>query len=262
MTMNAAVRDVLAAHDGVITRREALEAGLSSSAIGRLVAGGRWRAVAGGVYMATDRAMTDRSRLRLACEAVGDRAVLGGLASMWWQGAAERAPQRVVVVAPRGRRGRVVVGTVILQRELHPEDIATRGGLRVMALPFAAVEAAANEGAVDAFDRALLRRQIDLADAVAAHERYPGRRGAGAAERILAAASGGARSEAERITHQLLRRARIHGWAANVEVSGYVGDIVFREAKVIVEIDGFAFHTDPGAFQRDRERRNALMAAG
>lgn len=262
MIVDANVRGLLATQDGVITRRQALDAGLSSSAIGRLVSRGEWNAPAGGVYVATDRATTDRARLRIAGAAAGPGAVVCGLASLWWQKCADRPPKTVVVIAPPGRRGRTVAGTLLVHRELHPIDVVKRDGLSVMALPLAVIEAAATEDAIRELDRALLRRKVSLDDVVAAHERYPGRRGATAAGRLLAAAAGGARSEAERSTHRLLRRARITGWTANTDVGGYVGDIVFAGARVIVEIDGFAFHTDPAAFQRDRERRNALVAAG
>jgi hypothetical protein len=98
-----------------------------------------------------------------------------------------------------------------VHRDLHEVDSVERHGLRVVALPLALVEAAAVEDSVDVLDRALVRNQVFLADVVAAHERYPGRRGATAAGRIVAAAAGGARSEAERIAHRLLRRASIAG---------------------------------------------------
>ncbi len=38
--------------------------------------------------------------------------------------------------------------------------------------------------------------------------------------------------------------------------------MVFRREKVIVEIDGWAYHRDLRAFLRDARRQNALMAAG
>lgn len=36
----------------------------------------------------------------------------------------------------------------------------------------------------------------------------------------------------------------------------------FDDARLIVEIDGFAFHSAGADFQRDRTRQNALVAAG
>jgi very-short-patch-repair endonuclease len=262
MVVNSTVRELLAAHDGVITRAQAMTAGLSSSAIGRLRSSGEWRAVATGVYVAGDHAVTDRARMRIACSSVGPGAALGGLASVWWQGKVDRPPTRPMVVAPRGRQGRAVSGATVVHRDLHDTDLVERHRLRVVALPLALLEAATVEDSLDVLDRALVRKQVSLEDVVAAHERYPGRRGATAAGRILAAAAGGARSEAERLLHRLMRRSSIGGWDANGDAAGYVCDVVFEAARVVVEVDGFAFHTDPDAFQRDREKRNVLVAAG
>ena len=39
-------------------------------------------------------------------------------------------------------------------------------------------------------------------------------------------------------------------------------DFLFREARLVVETDGFAYHRDSGAFQADRRRHNALLCAG
>ena len=262
MSVNATVRELLAAHDGVITRAEAMSAGLSSSAIGRLRTSGEWRAVATGVYIAGDHAVTDRARMRIACSSVGPGASLGGLASVWWHRKSDRPPSRPMVIAPRGRQGRLVPGAKIVHRDLHDMDVVELHGLRVVALPLALLEAAAVEDSVDVLDRALVRKQVSLDDVAGAHQRYPGRRGATAAGRILSAALGGARSEAERLLHRLMRRSSIGGWDANVDASGFICDVVFETARVVVEVDGFAFHTDPQAFRRDREKRNALVAAG
>ncbi|MGU3292004.1 type IV toxin-antitoxin system AbiEi family antitoxin domain-containing protein [Williamsia sp. M5A3_1d] len=60
--MQPAIRRILAHQDGVITRRAALEAGLSSSAIGRLIDSDTWSRAGNGVYVATDRPFGDRAR--------------------------------------------------------------------------------------------------------------------------------------------------------------------------------------------------------
>ena len=79
---------------------------------------------------------------------------------------------------------------------------------------------------------------------------------------MLDAASGGARSEAERLVVQLLRGARITGWRANYPVGPYIVDIAFPEHRVAIEIDGWAFHSDHYAFQSDRARQNKLALGG
>ena len=40
------------------------------------------------------------------------------------------------------------------------------------------------------------------------------------------------------------------------------GDLVFDAARLVVELDGWAYHTDPDRFQRDRARQNRIVAAG
>jgi very-short-patch-repair endonuclease len=44
-------------------------------------------------------------------------------------------------------------------------------------------------------------------------------------------------------------------------VAGYEVDALFREERVIVELDGFAYHRDRVSFESDRERDAATLAA-
>jgi len=99
------------------------------------------------------------------------------------------------------------------------------------------------------------------------HTRTAGRRGAVLGADLIALAGGGARSWAERALHDGLDRAGITGWSANTEIvlPGYgraLGDVVFEEEKVIVEVDGWAYHRDLRAFLVDGPRQSALVAAG
>ncbi len=48
----------------------------------------------------------------------------------------------------------------------------------------------------------------------------------------------------------------------NVRRHGYELDFLWPDAGVAVEIDGFAFHGDREAFERDRHRDAQLLAAG
>jgi very-short-patch-repair endonuclease len=45
-------------------------------------------------------------------------------------------------------------------------------------------------------------------------------------------------------------------------VSGYEVDFVWPNERLIVEVDGFAFHSTRAAFERDRARDRTLHAAG
>ena len=79
----------------------------------------------------------------------------------------------------------------------------------------------------------------------------------------------GERSAAERRADRACcGSAGITGWTANVRdprrdrVSIGVADVVFAEARLVVEVDGLAYHVTPDRFQRDRHRQNRLIAAG
>lgn len=43
---------------------------------------------------------------------------------------------------------------------------------------------------------------------------------------------------------------------------GYEVDMLWRAEKLVVEVDGHAFHSHRAAFERDRARDQALVAAG
>ena len=95
----------------------------------------------------------------------------------------------------------------------------------------------------------------------------PGRHGNSALLTLLHRTAGGALSEAERLFHAVLRRAGLTGWVANaaVRVQGRtvaVVDVLFEQARVIVEVDGWGAHGDRESFERDRRRQNALVTAG
>lgn len=108
---------------------------------------------------------------------------------------------------------------------------------------------------------ALARRLTD-ADRIAAlivrHPKGPGVRALRAMlERGRPALT---RSEAEERFLALLRKARLEPPEVNVLVAGFEVDFLWRSEGLVTEIDGFAFHSSPHAFERDR-RRDAVLAA-
>ncbi|WNG84841.1 type IV toxin-antitoxin system AbiEi family antitoxin domain-containing protein [Mycobacterium sp. ITM-2016-00316] len=254
--------DLLRDHDGVITLAQARRAGLSQDDVDYRVHTGQWRRCSRGVYFADDRQFTENARMRAGVWAYGDQAAASGMAAAWWQQLTQYPPELVEVTVPRDRRLQQQPGTRLRRRDLDPAEVVERDGLRVTALPLTVVEAAVRRGGGAKLMDSALQRHVYLPALWKAHLNNKGRHGAPAARRLLRAAEDGTRSAAERLLATLLRQAGITGWKANHRVAGYKVDYAFPDAKLILEVDGWAFHSDADVFNHDRVRQNALILAG
>jgi very-short-patch-repair endonuclease len=188
-------------------------------------------------------------------------------AAYLWQMIEEHSgPIRIAV----DRRTRIadVPGVQIFRRDLDAQSRSTRFGLPVVVRPQAILDHAATlppSRAAAAIDRALQRGWLgpqDLAERLARP-----RRGNPVLRRIAAGLLAGAEAESERLLHRLLSKHRIGGWLPNypVVVAGVVRarlDAAFVEHHLAIEVDGYAYHSKDGAFQRDRTRQNMLMLLG
>ena len=70
------------------------------------------------------------------------------------------------------------------------------------------------------------------------------------------------RSEAERRLLQLIRQAGLPTPETNARIAGYEVDLLWRRERLVVEVDGWQFHGHRLAFERDRDKEQALVAAG
>ena len=61
---------------------------------------------------------------------------------------------------------------------------------------------------------------------------------------------------------RLLRRARVTGFEANARTHGYEVDFLWREQRLVLEVDGYAFHSSRRSFELDRRRDQVMAAAG
>jgi very-short-patch-repair endonuclease len=94
--------------------------------------------------------------------------------------------------------------------------------------------------------------------------RSGGHRGVGALAAAVAACDEPrfTRSRAERRLLELVRRARLPEPAANARVGRLEVDALWPAQRLVVEVDGWRFHSSRAAFERDRERDAELQAAG
>lgn len=248
--------------DGVITRAQAVAAGMSSSGVNRRLASGEWQRLECGVYLRADRAQTPRVRLRSAVYGAGPRTVAHGPSAAWWHGLLDRAPHRHSVSIPRSLAVRNRPGVCLRRRDLHSADVTTYRHLPVTAVPLTVLEAAVDLPNGSVFLDRALQRSTTLPVLEAAHRRNLGRHGSAAATRLLSVAAEGGASEAERMLHRLLRREGVTGWKVHVVSCGYEIDVAFIRQRVAIEVDGWAWHRDAARFNSDVDRQNVLVNAG
>ena len=268
--LRARLAATLRRQDGVIGLQQARDLGISTAAIRQRVAAKTWVACGPRVFQAVDHDITPKSTIIAAMLSIGDHATLVDVSAAWWWRMHETAPAPVQIAVDPPHQPRARTGVHVRRVAVAADDRTVVQGVAVIKKAPTVLGAAVRLGLHDGaqlMDRALQRERVTLEQLHAAHVRASGREGAPAAHRLLALAAGGARSEAERIAHDVMRAAAIRGWAANVPIilPGFgraVGDVVFPAEKVVVEIDGWAYHRDLRAFMLDGPRQSALVAAG
>lgn len=245
--------------DGVIATRDHPEL---RGAIEWRVRTGELTAVLPGVYAPAGTAELAVTRIAPVRRWDPD-AILTHQAAAWvsfWP----TVPVPVVHCAVRHERaGRT--GFRFSQGRIPPELVAELAGVRLTTPALTALDLCEELGGA-AIDRALLARATTLDLMHEALALTAGRRGNGRRRQLLLDSRDEPWSEAERDFHQLLRTAGITGWKANrsVVVNGIeiFPDVLFRQLRLIIEIDGREFHTDAEVFESDRARQNLLVLDG
>jgi very-short-patch-repair endonuclease len=116
----------------------------------------------------------------------------------------------------------------------------------------------------DAVAEARANRLVRGRELEAALKRAGRRRGAARMRAFLRSEQGPAftRSKGERTMRRLLRAARLPMPQVNARFAGYEIDFLWAAERVIVEVDGYDFHSHRRAFERDRRKDMALRDAG
>lgn len=202
-----------------------------------------------------------------ACLACGPAAVVShrSAAVLWQLLQAPAAPATVDVIIPAGVRRRP--GIRIHRRSTLRSDEVTRLEGIPITTPARTLYDLAGSVAPRDLERALaqaLARGVTRPNQIRSLLRHhAGRSGEPELRALL---EGGrpalTRSEAEDRFLSLIRKAQLGAPATNVEAAGHEVDFLWRTERLVVEIDGFAFHSSPGAFERDRRRDAMLAAAG
>lgn len=256
------VEELLRRQAGVISRAQATGAGLSIRTVQRRVASGAWSEIRPGVYLVGGHRLTDEVRVRSAWLWAGPASLVAGPAAAYWHGLPVRPPPSVDLAVPTGFRRRVPPGIRARRRDVPGADRSALRGIGVTGLGLTVLDTVAVlPDAATFLDRAL-QRHLSFAELYAAYCRAAGTRGMARAGGLLVVAADRADSGLERRLVRLLRAAGVDGFVRGLVFDGREIDIAFPQARLAVEIDGWAWHSDTARFRADRIKGNDLVAAG
>ena len=267
-TPDQVIRSLAARQHGVVSRAQLVGAGVSPRIIEHRLSKGYLEPLHRGVYRAGP-APARREREMAAVLACGPEAVLShASAGVEWKLLPRVSPSDPVEVSTRVAYRQPGPG-IRLHRvsTLTPNETTILDGVPITT-PARTILDLASFLKPQALEGALARAERrSLVDRDGISHLLAGRRwlrGAPALRAILARGSAPAftRSEAEDRFLQLIRRAHLPAPETNWIVEGYEVDFVWRSGRLVAEVDGFEFHSSRAAFEGDRERDAALMAAG
>lgn len=248
---------------GVISRARCLEAGLSPRAVRYRLKIGRLQPVHLGVYGVGHAPTSPIARAMAAVLACGPGAVLShrSAAALWGIEARWLPPLDVTAASKHRIRGirlhrsRTLTPTQITKREGIPVTNPARTVLDLAeALDDAALARAVNE--------AQIKCRVSLAELSHLLDAAPGRRGAARLKPLIAPATAPTRSAFEDAFLAFAERHGLPRPEVNQQIAAHEVDMLWPAERVVVELDGFAFHRHRGPFERDRDRDADLVAAG
>jgi hypothetical protein len=261
------IRTTAEGQDGLINSAQLAAAGLGPRDIEYRLKVGRLTTVHRGVYAVGHSAITRQARLRAAMMIAPDIALRLYSAGEWWEFISPRTGN-VHIVCPRciRRPGIVAVRQALPADELETPD----DGVLLTSVSRTLFDLAA-EGR-DTFESALrkaeFRNLTSLLSVPDLLERYPRARGAATIREVF-----GARlylkpveSWLEELFLPFLASRGIEIPETNVTLDVDGGrhrvDCLWREERLIVELDGRDSHARELAFESDRNRDGDLLAAG
>ncbi len=188
----------------------------------------------------------------LAC---GSNAVLSHRSALALWGLTKKWPVRYEVIAGTDRRR---AGVVVHQsRTLTPTDTTTQLGIPVTTPARTLYDCAATLTDRTIND-ALLSPYLTRHQLAELLQRLPSKR----LEAFVSTDDGPTRSQFEDAFKEFCETHGLPRPRINVEVAGYEVDALFPTHKLIVELDGYRYHSTRQAFERDRERDAVTLSAG
>lgn len=262
-----------AAQWGVFHRDQALELGLSTDSIYRLVAAGEWSRIFTRTFSASPDISSWEQLAMAACLwAPGTAASHRCAAALWELDGVAPGAVEILRFAKKAAPGR----GVIAHSTSTPFSIHRRHGIPVTSAARTLIDVASvlDADRVElAFESALRRRiiSIDQLRRTLDHEGGRGRPGTELLSTILARHVPGSAATESYLESKVLRLLRRHGFpqpttqhAVHDDRGAFIAriDFAYPESMVGIEADGYRWHSGREAWSRDRTRLTKLMSLG
>ncbi|BAK33225.1 hypothetical protein MLP_02110 [Microlunatus phosphovorus NM-1] len=236
------------------------------------VESGDWIRALPGVYRLATVPPTPEQSMRV-CALWLDNGVLTGVGAAWWWELEADPPQRWEFQVTNATRRTIQDGVQVLRRWIDPADVTTYRGVPIVSKPLATLRAAVTlergrrGHGVRLIDRSKQTKAVTEEELELAFRRNRGTWGTTAMRRLLERTGDSAHSNLERLGVKLLKEAGITGFAVNCWVRLATGrrlelDIAFKDRKIVIELDGFRYHSSAESRAIDLDRQNALIQDG
>lgn len=256
---------------GLFSRSQARAAGVGPREIARRLRVGRWRRLDFGVYEEVGRAGRDGDPVVRGQLRAGPRAVASHLTAahaLGWD--LLKDPDLQFTVARNDGTAESKDAT-IFRRDLSVEEVATVGVLRVTSPVRTAMDLAADADLVEAvvaIDSALRLHHLSMGELDAAARTRGTVPRSRRVLRVVSMVDPGSGSVPESVARFLFREAGLPlphtQYVIRTDNGTFIAraDFAWPHVWLVVEIDGFAFHSSESAFQSDHDRQNELELAG
>jgi len=264
----------------VVSRPEALRAGMTEDEIRHRVRSGRWSVVTAGIYQrepliaddpfATARLQHTAEVLAVAQRFTDSSVAFGSAALVHGMAVVSGVPKYRELVVPPGRWNGVRAGTRVRVAQLGPGDGITVGGVTVTSPARTWVDVSRTGGLADALgagDSALRLGLLTTEDLAAALEAHPATRGLRTPAQALPLLSPLRETALESKSFATFVRWGLPLPECQVEIWGagrFIArvDFLWRHAGVVGEADGRLKYAEPGALYAEKQREDELRAEG
>lgn len=253
----------------LITRGQLVARGIRATTIDEWVAGGRLHALYPGVYSIVVGSLLPLGARELAAVyACGAGAVLSHRpAAEWWELIDGRRGFHLQVTVPDRRIDAPKGIYAHFSQLLRADECQIHNGIPVTSPARTVFDLASQAPTWElarAYEEGLIQGRFSRDSMIRMAMRHKGRRGITKIRALIDrdAPPSVTIREAHRRLLELIRASDLPHPRTEFVIDGRPADIVWEDAKLVVEMDGAAFHNTPSRIERDKLRDSKLAALG